>query len=123
MLEKPGVNKCARDGERVNFLQPRSNWPRARYSRLARIWRWSRGGNRQDRDAVDDGGRRFGSNVECRTAHSLAFRAVGRRYRERLSTQARLPAKQTAHMLGITRDLAVGRHSVKVTTRLGWLWE
>jgi hypothetical protein len=63
---------------------------------------------------ADDAVRRFGYNVECRTAHSLAFRAVGQLYRDRLNSQARIPAKQTARMLGITRDLAVGAHSVKV---------
>jgi hypothetical protein len=63
---------------------------------------------------ADDAARRFGPNVECRTAHSLAFRAVGRRYRERLNTQARIPAKQTAEMLGITRDLSIGSHWVKI---------
>jgi hypothetical protein len=63
---------------------------------------------------ADDAGRRFGSNVECRTAHSLAYRAVGHRYQNRLRTQARIPAKQTARLLGITRNLAVGTHTVKV---------
>lgn len=63
---------------------------------------------------ADDAQGRFGPNVECRTAHSLAFRAVGRVYGERLSTQARLPAKQTARMLGITQDLPIDTHRIKV---------
>lgn len=63
---------------------------------------------------AQDAGRRFGSNVSCRTSHSIAFRAVGRLYHERLSTQARIPAKQTARMLGITRDLPVESHVVKI---------
>jgi hypothetical protein len=63
---------------------------------------------------ADDAGRRFGSNVECRTAHSMAFQAVGRRYQERLRTQARIPAKQAARILGITRDLSIDSHIVKI---------
>jgi superfamily I DNA/RNA helicase len=51
---------------------------------------------------AQDADRRFGSNVTCRTSHSIAFRAVGRLYHDRLSTQARIPAKQTARILGIT---------------------
>lgn len=61
-----------------------------------------------------DASERFGANVECRTAHSLAFRAVGRRYRQRLDARARIPAKQTARMLGIRRDLVIGSHTVKI---------
>jgi len=67
-----------------------------------------------NRAIADDARVRFGSNVECRTAHSLAFHAVGRMYRERLNAQARIPAKQTARMLGITRDLLIGNHNVKI---------
>ncbi|MFL6119083.1 UvrD-helicase domain-containing protein [Actinophytocola sp.] len=63
---------------------------------------------------ADDARRRFGANVECRTAHSLAFHAVGRSYQDRLRTQARIPAARTAQLLGITRDLSIGGHSVTV---------
>lgn len=63
---------------------------------------------------ADDAKRRFGSNVECRTAHALAFRAVGRVYHERLDAQGRIPAKQTARMLGITQDLPIDTHRIKV---------
>ncbi len=64
---------------------------------------------------ADDARRRFGPNVVCRTAHSLAFRAVGRGYHERLNAQVRIPAKQTARMLGITRDLPIDSHRIKVS--------
>lgn len=67
-----------------------------------------------NRAIAEDARGRFGSNVECRTAHSLAFRAVGHHYRERLNASARIPAKQTARMLGITRDLPVNAHRIKV---------
>jgi hypothetical protein len=63
---------------------------------------------------ADDAARRFGSNVKCRTAHSLAYEAIGHSYRERLHAQARIPAKQTAQMLGLTRDLSLDSHSIKV---------
>lgn len=45
----------------------------------------------------------------------LAFRAVGHHYRERLDASARIPAKHTARLLGITRDLDVGSRQIKVT--------
>lgn len=59
-----------------------------------------------------DAGRRFGRNVECRTAHSLAFAATGRPYRDRLNSSARIPAVQAARILGISRDLAVGYYQI-----------
>jgi hypothetical protein len=54
-----------------------------------------------------DAGRRFDRNVQCRTAHSLAFAATGGEYKDRLSSSARIPAAQTARLLGITRDLDI----------------
>ncbi|MFC1421299.1 UvrD-helicase domain-containing protein [Streptacidiphilus cavernicola] len=62
---------------------------------------------------ADDAARRFRGNVECRTAHSLAFQSVGHFYRERLKASARLPAWKTARYLGIDSDLAV--NSTKIT--------
>ncbi|MGH3693138.1 MAG: UvrD-helicase domain-containing protein [Pseudonocardiaceae bacterium] len=67
-----------------------------------------------NRAIADDAQGRFGLNVTCRTAHSLAFRAVGRVYRERLNAQTRIPAKQTARMLRITQDLPIDSHRIKV---------
>ncbi|RKT74454.1 UvrD-like helicase family protein [Saccharothrix variisporea] len=63
---------------------------------------------------ADEADTRFGGNVRCRTAHSLAYQAVGSRYQERLRSQTHLPASQTARKLGITRDLRVGTHLVKI---------
>ncbi|MEU0568581.1 UvrD-helicase domain-containing protein [Nonomuraea sp. NPDC005983] len=68
-----------------------------------------------NRAIADDAQGRFGSNVQCRTAHSLAFRAVGRHYSQRLNTSTRIPAKQTARILGITRDLPIGSHGITLT--------
>src|SRR4051812_32634582 len=67
-----------------------------------------------NRAIAQDARARFGPNVECRTGHSLAYRAVGRRYQDRLNSSARLPAKQTAERLRITRDLQIGRHRITV---------
>lgn len=62
---------------------------------------------------ADDARRRFGSNVDCRTAHSLAFRAVGRDYQDRLNSP-RIPARETARVLGITRDLDIDSQRISV---------
>src|ERR1700749_2146105 len=56
-----------------------------------------------NRGIADDARGRFGRNVECRTAHSLAYRAGGHAYQERLNASARVPAKETARLLGIRR--------------------
>ncbi len=68
-----------------------------------------------NKSIADDAKSRFGSNVECRTAHSLAFQSVGRNYRERISRSARVPAWQTARRLGIDRDLPV--NSTRITVK------
>ncbi|MER8186957.1 UvrD-helicase domain-containing protein [Kitasatospora sp. NPDC094015] len=67
-----------------------------------------------NRAIADDARKRFGRNVECRTSHSLAFEAVGRNYGPRLEASARIPAKQTARLLGITSDLMVNGTKIKV---------
>jgi hypothetical protein len=53
---------------------------------------------------ADDAARRFGAHVQCRTAHSIAFHAIGNEYRERLNSSARIPAAETARILGINQD-------------------
>ncbi|WP_310728292.1 UvrD-helicase domain-containing protein [Streptomyces sp. N2A] len=67
-----------------------------------------------NRAIADDARRRFGRNVECRTAHSLAFRAVGHLYQDRLNASARIPAKHTARLLGIERDVVINSRRIKV---------
>ena len=64
--------------------------------------------------AAEDARRRFGGNVECRTSHALAFHAIGVRYAHRLNNAPRLPARETARLLGLTRDLDVG--AAQITT-------
>jgi len=42
-----------------------------------------------NKSAQEDASRRFGTNVNCRTGHSLAFAAVGKRYAHKLSGSVR----------------------------------
>jgi RNA polymerase sigma-70 factor (ECF subfamily) len=44
-----------------------------------------------NRTTAKDAARRFPRHVECRTAHSLAFRATGSDYHDRLNSSARIP--------------------------------
>ena len=53
-----------------------------------------------NRAIADDARRSFPPNVQCATAHSLAFRAVGRQFRHRLNGP-RMPARVTAKLLRI----------------------
>ncbi|QKW48199.1 UvrD-helicase domain-containing protein [Streptomyces buecherae] len=66
---------------------------------------------------ADEARGRFGRNVDCRTSHSLAHRAVGHRFRDRLAASRHMPLKRTAQLLGIDRDLAVGKRRLKATTQ------
>ncbi len=51
----------------------------------------------------------FPAAVQCATAHSLAYRAVGWRYADRLPDRAgRVPAWAIAHILGIGEPLLLG---------------
>lgn len=61
-----------------------------------------------NRAIATDAKRTFPPEVHAATAHSLAFRAVGRRYADRLFNTPRMPARETARLLGITRPLLVG---------------
>lgn len=60
-----------------------------------------------NRAVAKDAGRRFGAHVKCRTAHSIAFNAIGKGYRDRLASSARIPGAQTARILGINQDQRV----------------
>ncbi|MFF3467585.1 UvrD-helicase domain-containing protein [Streptomyces sp. NPDC002619] len=65
---------------------------------------------------ADEAKGRFGPNVECRTSHSLAHRAVGRQFQDRLDASRHMPLKRTAQLLGLDRDLAVGKRRLRATT-------
>jgi AAA domain/UvrD-like helicase C-terminal domain len=45
--------------------------------------------------------KRFPSHIECSTAHKLAYRPVGVRYKDRMDNQERVPNAQAARILGI----------------------
>lgn len=53
-----------------------------------------------------DASKSFPRNVECRTAHSLAFRAVGKNYKAKLNAK-RLTGRQIANLLDIDRGYAL----------------
>lgn len=68
---------------------------------------------------ADEASRRFPGMVECRTAHSFAYRAIGQRYANRLAGgytrngggSARLPSSEVARILGLRGErLGVGEH-------------
>jgi hypothetical protein len=60
---------------------------------------------------ADDAKASFPVNVGCSTAHSLAYRAVGHRYRPRLNGP-RLPARETARILGIHEPLHITKERI-----------
>jgi hypothetical protein len=55
--------------------------------------------------------RAFPSNVGCRTAHSMAFRAVGWEYQDRLRAP-RMSSAKLAAMLGINLELRLGQRKI-----------
>ncbi len=64
-----------------------------------------------NRATADDARSRFPRNVECSTAHSLAWRATGQEFKDRLSAP-RIPPKKIAPLLGITRDMYAGPNKI-----------
>lgn len=61
-----------------------------------------------NRAIAGDAKKSFPRNVSCSTAHSLAYRAVGHQYKHRLNGP-RMPAHQSAQLLGITGSWAASR--------------
>jgi hypothetical protein len=59
-----------------------------------------------NRAIADDAKRTFPANVTCATAHSFAFRTVGRQFAHRLRGP-RMPARQIAKTLGITQPVRI----------------
>ncbi|MES9524132.1 UvrD-helicase domain-containing protein [Streptomyces capoamus] len=54
---------------------------------------------------------RFPRTVQCKTAHALAYAAIGHRYTRRLNAPRR-PAWQTGQALGLTKTIRVGKRDV-----------
>ncbi|WP_043224302.1 UvrD-helicase domain-containing protein [Streptomyces sp. NRRL F-5193] len=68
-----------------------------------------------NRAIAQEAATRFPPNVTCRTAHSLAYAAIGHRYARRLGAPRR-PAWQTGQDLGITKPVRVAGHTLMPTT-------
>jgi hypothetical protein len=60
-----------------------------------------------NRAIADDAKRDFPRGVQCSTAHSLAYGAVGKNYRHRLNGP-RVPARETARILRINEPVKIG---------------
>ncbi|MET7944142.1 UvrD-helicase domain-containing protein [Streptomyces sp. NPDC005302] len=68
-----------------------------------------------NRAIAQDASARFPPTVSCKTAHALAFAAVGRRYTRRLNSPRR-PASQTGQTLGITQSIRIGERDLSQKT-------
>ncbi|MGW3108340.1 UvrD-helicase domain-containing protein [Streptomyces sp. NPDC001100] len=64
-----------------------------------------------NRAIAQDARTRFPDTVQCKTAHALAYAAVGHRYARRLGAPRR-PAWQTGQALGITKAVRIGDREV-----------
>jgi hypothetical protein len=65
-----------------------------------------------NRAIADDAGKSFPSGTLCKTAHALAYRAIGCQYRDRLNGP-RVPAMEAARILGINEALKVLDYSIQ----------
>lgn len=72
-----------------------------------------------NRAIAQDAKRKFPRHVDCRTAHSLAWHAVGRDYQAR--TRVRVLAKRTAELLRIVEPLRVTKELVLSPVQLARL--
>ncbi|MFG3063964.1 UvrD-helicase domain-containing protein [Streptomyces sp. NPDC048231] len=64
-----------------------------------------------NRAIAQDATARFPRTVQCKTAHALAYAAVGHRYSGRLNAPRR-PAWQTGQALGITKAVRIGDREI-----------
>ncbi|MFJ8536839.1 UvrD-helicase domain-containing protein [Streptomyces sp. NPDC093591] len=64
-----------------------------------------------NRAIAQDATTRFPRTVLCKTAHALAYAAIGHRYTRRLGAPRR-PAWQTGQALGITKAIRIGEREV-----------
>ncbi|MBY8864514.1 UvrD-helicase domain-containing protein [Streptomyces sennicomposti] len=67
-----------------------------------------------NRAIAQDAAARFPPSVICKTAHALAYAALGHRYARRLGAPRR-PAWQTGHHLGITEPAKIAGHTLAPT--------
>lgn len=54
-----------------------------------------------NKSIVEESKTKLPRNVEARTAHSLAFQAIGRKYRSRLNSSGRMRSDQIARVMGL----------------------
>ncbi len=59
--------------------------------------------------------RKFAGNVTCSTAHSLAYRAIGHRFQDRMD-RPRMTTVKLAALLGLTMSVTIGARSLKAPT-------
>ncbi|BCK53189.1 UvrD-helicase domain-containing protein [Nocardia wallacei] len=64
-----------------------------------------------NRAVAEEARRRFPRNIACRTAHSLAYQAVGRRFKARLNAP-RVPSWKTGMALGVQYPVMIGGRRV-----------
>ena len=67
---------------------------------------------------VTDAALRFPGNVSCSTAHSLAYKAVGYKFRSRLSAERQL-FREVAKILNINQELEIELSSTPITLSVG----
>lgn len=65
-----------------------------------------------NRAIADDASQSFPSGTLCKTAHALAYRAIGAQYRDRLHGP-RVPATEAARILKINEALRAGDHMIQ----------
>jgi hypothetical protein len=70
-----------------------------------------------NRAIASDARASFPRDVTCKTAHALAFGAVGRQYKHRLDSP-RMPARQVAIVLGISGPIRLGPERVLTPAQL-----
>jgi hypothetical protein len=65
-----------------------------------------------NRAIADDAAKSFPSGTLCKTAHSLAYQAIGRMYRDRLNGP-RVPPMEAARILKINEAMKAGDHTIQ----------
>lgn len=68
-----------------------------------------------NKSIATEAARKFGGNVRCATAHSLAFKTVGHRFLERLE-RPRMSTAKLARLLGITMRVDIGARKLYPVT-------
>ncbi|WP_344581680.1 UvrD-helicase domain-containing protein [Streptomyces lunalinharesii] len=68
-----------------------------------------------NRAIAQDAATRFPTTVTCKTAHAMAYAALGHRFARRLGGP-RQPSWRTGQALGITKPLRIGDHDISTRT-------